>query len=151
MRGLFIAMSKISRYEFISMTGTGTLALAWAFGQTSSVTKTTTKHNDNDMYGLIGKIIAKAGQREALIKILLEGSADMPGCLSYIVSKDSEEEDAIWITEAWDSKESHQASLLLPSVKEAISQGRPLIEEFVKQVEMEPAGGHGLVPSEESK
>jgi len=103
------------------------------------------------MYGLIGKIIAKAGQRDTLIKILLEGSSDMPGCLSYIVSKDSEEEDAIWVTEVWDSKESHQASLSLPSVKEAISQGRPMIEGFGMQAEMEPAGGHGLVSSKESK
>lgn len=131
------------------MAGAGTLSLACAPVKILSANKTTTKHND--MYGLIGKIIAKAGQRDTLIKILLEGSDDMPGCLSYIVSKDSEEEDAIWVTEVWDSKESHQASLTLPSVKEAISQGRPLIEGFGMQTEMEPAGGHGLVSSKESK
>lgn len=100
------------------------------------------------MYGLIGKITAKADQRDELIKTLLEGVADMPGCLSYIVSKDLEDDDVIWITEVWDSKESHQASLSLPSVQEAISQGRPLIEEFGKQTEIEPVGGHGLVSTE---
>ncbi len=100
------------------------------------------------MYGVTGKITAKAGQRNALIKILIEGVADMPGCLSYIVSKDSVNEDVIWVTEVWDSKESHQASLSLPSVKEAISQGRSLIEELGKQIEMEPVGGHGLVSTE---
>lgn len=131
------------------MAGAGTLSLVCVPAMTLSANKTTTKHNA--MYGLIGKIIAKAGQRDTLIKILLEGSSDMPGCLSYIVSKDSEEEDAIWVTEVWDSKESHQASLSLPSVKEAISQGRPMIEGFGMQAEMEPAGGHGLVSSKESK
>lgn len=97
------------------------------------------------MYGLIGKITAKENQRDALIKILLKGTANMPGCLSYIISKDLENEDAIWVTEAWDSKESHQASLSLPAVQNAITQGRPLIEEFGNRTETEPAGGHGLV------
>ncbi len=123
------------------MTGAGAIAFACAPARTLS-NKTTRKHND--MYGLIGKITAKAGQRDSLIKILLDGVADMPGCLSYIVAKDSKNDDVIWVTEVWDNKESHQASLSLPSVKEAISQGRPLIEEFGTQTEMEPVGGHGL-------
>lgn len=96
------------------------------------------------MYGLIGKITAKDGQRDELIKILLEGTTDMPGCLSYIISKDLKNDNAIWVTEVWDSKESHKSSLSLPSVKEAISRGRPLIAEFGEQIETEPAGGHGL-------
>jgi quinol monooxygenase YgiN len=41
------------------------------------------------MYGLIGKIIARPGDRDELIAILLEGSGGMPGCLSYVVAKDS--------------------------------------------------------------
>lgn len=100
------------------------------------------------MYGLIGKITAKAGRRDELIKYLLEGTADMPGCLSYIISKDSKDEHSIWVTEVWDSKESHKASLSLPSVKEAITKGRPLIAEFSEQIETEPVGGHGLVSEE---
>ncbi len=96
------------------------------------------------MYGLIGKIITKTGQRDAFIEILLEGMPEMPGCLSYIISKDSGSEDIIWITEVWKSKKSHQDSLSLPSVKETISRGRSLIEEFGKQIELEPVGGHGL-------
>jgi len=106
----------------------------------------TEKHNK--MYGLIGKITAKDGQRDELIKILLEGSAEMPGCLSYIVSEDAKESDVIWVTEVWDSKESHKASLKLPSVQEAMNKGRPLISEFNEQIEMEPVGGHGLVSTE---
>ncbi|SMO79337.1 Quinol monooxygenase YgiN [Fodinibius sediminis] len=96
------------------------------------------------MYGLIGKITARPGQREALVNILLEGSADMPGCLSYIVSNDSEHDEVIWVTEIWESKEHHQASLSLPPVKEAMSRGRPLIAAFDEQIELNPVGGHGL-------
>lgn len=96
------------------------------------------------MYGLIGKMRAAPGQRDALISILLGGVSRMPGCLSYIVAKDPADADAIWITEVWDSQESHKASLALPSVKEAIARGRPLIESFEQHTETEPVGGHGL-------
>lgn len=96
------------------------------------------------MYGLIGKITAKSGQRDELIDILLEGSSDMPGCVSYIVSKDSNDSDSIWITEVWDSQENHNASLSLPSVEEAMAKGKALIADFDKQIETQPIGGHGL-------
>lgn len=72
------------------------------------------------MYGLIGKMKVAPGQRDALTSILLEGLTGMPGCLSYIVAQNPTDPDALWITEAWDSKASHQASLSLPSVQEAI-------------------------------
>ena len=51
---------------------------------------------------------------------LKEGAADMPGCLSYVVAKDSADENVIWVTEAWESIASHDASLSSPSVKNAI-------------------------------
>ncbi len=96
------------------------------------------------MYGLIGKIEAVAGQRTALIEILVSGVAGMPGCLSYIVAEDTTDEAAIWVTEVWDSQESHQASLSLPSVQQAIAAGRPLIVGFGERFETVPIGGHGL-------
>jgi quinol monooxygenase YgiN len=96
------------------------------------------------MYGLIGKIKAVPGQREALTAILLESAGDMPGCLSYVVAKDPADADAIWVTEVWDSQESHRDSLSLPSVQNAIARGRPLIAGFGERFETEPVGGHGL-------
>lgn len=99
------------------------------------------------MYGLIGKIRAQAGQREALAAVLVEGVAGMPGCLSYVVAYDSEDPDALWVTEVWDSEESHAASLNLPSVQDAIARGRPLIAGFDERFVTEPVGGHGLQAS----
>ena len=90
------------------------------------------------MYGLIGKMRAHPGQRDALIAILLEGTAAMPGCLSYIIAKDTSDPDALWITEAWDSQASHKASLALPAVQQAITKGRPLIAAFADRFETEP-------------
>lgn len=96
------------------------------------------------MYGLIGKMKAVAGQRDALIAILLDGIGGMPGCISYVVASDPADADAIWITEVWDDAASHKASLALPQVKDAIARGRPLIAGFEQHVETRPVGGQGL-------
>lgn len=97
------------------------------------------------MHGLIGKMLAAPGQRDALIAILLEGIGGMPGNLSYIVATDPADENAIWITEVWDSAESHRASLSLTVVREAITRARPLIAGFGDSVTTEPVGGVGLL------
>jgi quinol monooxygenase YgiN len=126
----------IRRRDFLAAgatTVTAIVGVSWAFAQ-----------RGGDMYGLIGKMTAAPGKRDELISILLEGVARMPGCLSYIVAKDTSDADAIWITEAWDSKASHQASLSLPSVKDAIARGRPLIAGFSDRVVTTPVGGTGL-------
>ena len=47
------------------------------------------------MYGLIGKIVATEGHRDELAAILLEGTAGMPGSLSYIVARDAADENAL--------------------------------------------------------
>ena len=99
----------------------------------------------SSMHGLIGRMMAAPGQRDALIEILLDGIHDMPGCLSYVVARDPHEPDSIWITEVWDSKDSHAASLQLPAVRAAIAKGRPLIASFGEQIVTEPVGGFGLV------
>ncbi len=96
------------------------------------------------MYGLMGRMIAAEGQRETLIAILSENTGGMPGCLSYIVARCAEHPDGIWVTEVWDNKASHTASLELESVQSAISQARPLIVGFDNRFETEPVGGIGL-------
>src|SRR5690606_35823975 len=99
---------------------------------------------ESEMYGLIGKIRAVAGQRDALVAILLGGVSGMPGRLSYVVAQDPSDADAIWVTEVWDRQASAKASLSLPSVKDAISRGRPLIAGFDQRIETVPVGGHGI-------
>ena len=96
------------------------------------------------MYGLIGKMRATPGQRDALLAILLEGTEAMPGCLSYVIAQDPAEADAIWITEVWIDAASHTASLSLPAVQQAIAKARPLIAGFDHHIETVPVGGQGL-------
>ena len=98
-------------------------------------------------FGMIGKIKAVAGKRDALVAILASGTSAMPGCLAYLIAEDAKDADAIWITEIWDRKESHAASLALPSVKEAIRQGRPLIAGFELSAETRPLPGESFLKS----
>ena len=96
------------------------------------------------MYGLIGKMTAIQGQRDALTAILLEGLGRMPGCLSYIVAHDPADDHAIWVTEVWTDEAAHRASLQVPEVKEAIRKGMPLIASFGDAQVTAPVGGVGL-------
>ncbi len=124
----------MERRQFIAAAGAATLIGANANAQTEA----------KAMYGLIGKMTAVSGKRDALAQILLDGVSGMPGCLSYVVAIDPSDADALWITEVWDSQQSHQASLALPSVREAIARGRPLIAGMAPHTVTTPLGGHGL-------
>ena len=127
---------KIGRREFVATTVGASAYALFASAETAS--------GGSKMYGLIGSMIAVEGKRDELIKVLLEGVSGMPGCLSYVVAKDPKDTNGIWITEVWDSKESHAASLKLPSVQAALAKGKPLIAKFGSYNETEPVGGHGL-------
>lgn len=96
------------------------------------------------MYGLIGKMTSKPGQRDALLALVLRGAENMPGCLSYIIAKDTGDENAVWITEVWEDEAHHQASLQLPSVRAAIATAMPLIAGMEPGVITNPVGGVGL-------
>jgi quinol monooxygenase YgiN len=96
------------------------------------------------MYGLISKINTVPGQRDALVAILLEGTQAMPGCVSYVIASDPADDNAVWITEVWDSQASHHASLSLPAVQATIARGRAVIAGFDSRVETVPIGGHGV-------
>lgn len=95
---------------------------------------------EEPLYGLIGQMLASPGRRDELVLLLLEASGDMPGCLSYVVALDTLNPDALWITEVWDSKASHQASLSLPAVRGAIARARPIIAGFGNRTETTPIG-----------
>ena len=96
------------------------------------------------MYGLIGRMKAVPGQRDALIAIMLGHGASMAGCLSYVVARDRSDPDGVWVSEVWDSPESHKASLELAAVRDAISSAMPLIAGYDTHIETDVAGGIGL-------
>jgi len=96
------------------------------------------------MFGLIVKLTILPGNRDEMIGILKESAADMPGCISYVVAKDSADENAIWVTEVWDSPASHEASLSSPSVKSVIPRAKAIVSSFDKVAVTSPVWGVGL-------
>ncbi len=140
----------IGRRDFIHLAGAAAIAAAGAAGAADDPVAPETQ-GAAGMYGLLGKMYAVPGKRDALIALLLEGTQNMPGCLSYIVATDPADADAIWITEAWDSEASHKDSLSLPGVKAAIGKGKPLIARFGDSYVTTPVGGHGLVAANASE
>jgi quinol monooxygenase YgiN len=41
----------------------------------------------------------------------------MPGCLRHIVARDGADAETIWVTEVWESRDKHRASLASRSVQ----------------------------------
>jgi quinol monooxygenase YgiN len=64
--------------------------------------------------------------------------------LSYVVAKDASDENTIWLTEVWDGMSSHEASLSLPAVKNAIPRGKAIVSNFEKIAVTSPVWGAGL-------
>jgi quinol monooxygenase YgiN len=99
-------------------------------------------------YGLHGKLQSKTGSSGKLTQILLEASklvSTAKGCRLYLISKDKINNDSIWVTEVWDSKEDHDNSLNAESVKALISQAMPLIDGRPERgQELEILGGKGI-------
>lgn len=97
------------------------------------------------MYGLISRMTARAGQRDALTAILLERVAlGMPGCLGYVVAHDTADEDGIRVTEVWISENAHRDALAVPETKAVLQQALPLIATFEDSTVTTPVGGLGL-------
>jgi quinol monooxygenase YgiN len=97
-------------------------------------------------YGYIGSMRTRPGRRDDVVAILLSGTDGLRdhGCHLYVVSVSDTDEDTIWVSEVWESKEHHHASLQLPETKAAISKAMPMLTgEFTRQ-EMTVVGGLGL-------
>lgn len=99
-------------------------------------------------YLLHGKLAAKEGKAEELTTILLEAAkavSTVKGCISYLISKDNKEQNVIWITEVWESKQDHDDSLKLDEVKKIIFKAIPIIDgQPQKGQELEILGGKGI-------
>ncbi len=96
------------------------------------------------MWGMIAKITILPGRRDEMIRILKESAGDMQGCLSYVVAKDAADENTIWVTEVWDSMASHDASLSLPAVKNAIPRAKAVVSNFERIAVTSPVWGVGM-------
>ncbi|PJJ05401.1 quinol monooxygenase YgiN [Streptomyces sp. 2333.5] len=98
-------------------------------------------------YGYQATLKARPGHRDEVIAILLRGVDGLraAGCRLYAVGvSDVTDPDLIWVNELWESKEQHDASLLLPETKAAIAEALPLLTGEVTGQELTVVGGLGV-------
>lgn len=98
-------------------------------------------------YGRCGKLMAVPGRRDELVALLRRASdaiAAADGCRMYLVGVAADDPDGVWVTEVWDDREAHQASLQMDGVRALIAEGMPMIAGMGDSVEMTEVGGFGL-------
>lgn len=100
------------------------------------------------MYLLHGKLTAKPEKAEELANILLKASklvSTAKGCKLYVISKDKNDVNSVYVTEIWDTKEDHDNSLNVEGVRELIMTAMPILDgQLTKGQELEILGGAGL-------
>ncbi|WP_049579751.1 putative quinol monooxygenase [Streptomyces sp. SBT349] len=97
------------------------------------------------MYGYIGTMRVRPGRRDEVVALLLRSVDELrnAGCRSYVVGLAADDEQAIVVTEVWESKEHHDASLDLPAAKAAIGEAMPLLTGEFTRRETHVVGGLG--------
>jgi quinol monooxygenase YgiN len=100
------------------------------------------------MYLLHGNLKAKEGKQNELASILIDASKlvkTAKGCKIYIISKDANDLNSVFVTEIWDSKEDHDNSLKVEGVRELIMNAMPILDgQPQKGQELEILGGAGI-------
>lgn len=100
------------------------------------------------MYLLHGKLTAKSGHRDELASILLEASklvSKAKGCKIYVIGKDENDPNSVYVTEIWENKNDHDNSLKVQGVRELIMKAMPILEgQPTKGQELEILGGTGV-------
>ncbi|HEY3681946.1 MAG TPA: antibiotic biosynthesis monooxygenase family protein [Streptosporangiaceae bacterium] len=92
-----------------------------------------------------GKLTAKPGKGDELAAILLKAAddlADDPGCLLYMVNRQKDAPDTIWVTELWRSQDELDVVLARIRGGEQTTATMALVEGG-EMVELELLGGKG--------
>jgi quinol monooxygenase YgiN len=100
-----------------------------------------------ERFGMYVKFTARSEQRDRLVGQLLKAAelaGEAPGCRLYVVNISPEEPDTVWVTEIWDSREAHDASLSAEGAAELIAETMPLLASRPEAIPVIPVGGTGL-------
>ncbi|EAE6382968.1 antibiotic biosynthesis monooxygenase [Listeria monocytogenes] len=98
-------------------------------------------------YGLLTAFYTHPGEKDNLVKILLEAAEaldDYNTCIQYIISESEPEADTVLVSEIWVDKGHHAASLDNPAVQETIKRAKPMIKEIKQIQELDILGGKGV-------
>jgi quinol monooxygenase YgiN len=92
-----------------------------------------------------GKASAQAGRGGELAEVLLAAAAELesdPGCQLYLINRQADQPDVIWVTELWRSQADLDASLERIRGSEGVAAAMALVEDW-QMVELELLGGKG--------
>ena len=93
-----------------------------------------------------GKATAKPGKGGELGEILLAAAAEMegdPGCELYLINRQADAADVIWVTELWRDQAALDASLERIRGSEGVAAAMALVEDW-EMIELEQLGGKGV-------
>lgn len=100
-----------------------------------------------EKFGLYGRFLVRADDRDKLSSILLEAAESMvrvDDCEIYQVSVSPEEPQAVYVYEVWKDEAAHQASLALDVTQTLIRRAKPLIMGMERINTLQTLGGKGL-------
>jgi|SRR5215218_1720768 len=92
-----------------------------------------------------GKATARQGQGEELAQVLLGAARELeadPGCQLYLINRQADQPDVIWVTELWRSQADLDASLERIRGSEGVAAAMALVEDW-QMIDLEQLGGKG--------
>jgi quinol monooxygenase YgiN len=92
-----------------------------------------------------GKATAKAGKGAELAQILLAAAAELEsdaGCRLYLINRQADSPDVIWVTELWRSQADLDASIERIRGTSGVAEAMALVEDW-QMVELDLLGGKG--------
>jgi quinol monooxygenase YgiN len=92
-----------------------------------------------------GKAVAREGRGAELAQLLLDAAAELeddPGCELYLINRQADRPDVIWVTELWRSQADLDASLERIRGSEGVAAAMALVETW-EMIELDPVGGKG--------
>src|SRR5215217_3794177 len=92
-----------------------------------------------------GRAKARAGSGERLAEVLLAAAAELEGdlgCQLYLINRQADEPDVIWVTELWRSQADLDASLERIRGSEGVAAAMALVEDW-QMIDLEQLGGKG--------
>jgi quinol monooxygenase YgiN len=92
-----------------------------------------------------GKATAKQGKGGELAEVLLAAARELeadPGCALYLINRQSDDPDVVWVTELWGSQAELDASLERIRGSESVGQAMALVDDW-QMIELDLLGGKG--------
>jgi quinol monooxygenase YgiN len=92
-----------------------------------------------------GKAVAHEGRGGELARLLLDAAAELegdPGCELYLINRQADRPDVVWVTELWRSQADLDASLERIRGSEGVAAAMALVDSW-EMIELDPLGGKG--------